>query len=86
MLESHAPELRAWLSREGTERVELSFERLDPGAGHDQAATGDTRGQERREGGRRSAAAPLVTPAAAGDLAEALAHTSSQTTGVDLVA
>lgn len=87
VLESHAPELRAWLSREGTERVELSFERLDPGAGdgHDQAAAGDARGQERRERGRRSAAAPLA-PAAGGDLAEALARTSTQTTGVDLVA
>lgn len=88
VLESHAPELRAWLSREGTERVELSFERLDPGAGdgHDQAAAGDARGQERREHGRRSAAAPIATAAAGGDLVETLARTSTQTTGVDLVA
>ena len=88
VLESHAPELRAWLSREGTERVELSFERLDPGAGagQDQASTRDARGQERRERGRRSAAAPLASTAAGGDLVEALARTSTRTTGVDLVA
>ena len=88
VLESHAPELRAWLSREGTERVELSFERLDldAGAGQDQAATRDARGQERRESGRRSTAAQMTTSAAGGDLVQALARTSTQTTGVDLVA
>lgn len=88
VLESHAPELRAWLSRDGTERVELSFERLDldAGAGQDQASTRDARGQERRERGRRSAAAPLASTAAGGDLVEALARTSTRTTGVDLVA
>lgn len=88
VLESHAPELRAWLSREGTQRVELSFERfdLDAGAGRDQAATRDARGQERRERDRRSAAAPLASSAAGGTLAETLAYAANQTTGVDLVA
>lgn len=88
VLEAHAPELRAWLSRDGAERVELSFERLDlgAGAGQDQSATKDTKGEGRRERGSRGSAAPLLSSAAGGALAQTLARTSTQDTGVDLVA
>lgn len=88
VLEAHAPELRAWLTKEGVERVELTFERMDVGAqtGGERGAAGDAgSGQDRRSSGRARSLS-LGVPAASGALASALAQTNPQGPGVDLVA
>lgn len=92
ILEAHAPELRAWLSKDGAQSVELEFTRLDASdAGLDASGRElDGRsggrdggsGNQRGPGQHQNADVPVGAPEA---LTQALARRTSED-GVDLVA
>lgn len=90
VLEAHAPELRAWLSRGGDDQVQLELSLLDTtaddGRGADDTdASGGRRNSESNSSSERTQGS--MSTAQTGSLANALTVALSQTNdGIDLVA
>ncbi len=91
VLESHAPELRAWLARDGAESVDLQLSLLDPEnpdfahAKEDSGTHLGDRGDSPANAGRRSAADTTSTPADSAALLSSISRRVAEG-GVDFVA
>lgn len=95
VLEAHAPELRAWLARDGAESVELELSLIDPGTsefahGEDPAGSrlGDGSGSGRRGRSRHSSDTNTLQDPTARDRAELLSSFNRRVAegGVDIKA